>query len=77
MKKELTMPKLRPDMEKGILVAWLKETGEAIMKGEPVFEVETAKVVNQIESEHAGIMGRRFVEEGDEVAVGELIAVVE
>lgn len=77
MKTELTMPKLRPEMETGILAAWLKETGESFVKGEAIFEVETAKVVNQIEAELSGIMGQRFAEEGDEIAVGETIAMVE
>ncbi len=77
MKTELTMPKLRPEMKTGVLASWLKETGESFVKGEAIFEVETAKVVNQIEAEISGIMGKQFFEEGDEVAVGDLIAVVE
>lgn len=56
MEKELIMPKLRPEMEKGILCAWLKEEGEVITAGEPLFEVETDKVVNQIETTESGIL---------------------
>ena len=77
MKTNLTMPKLRPEMEKGVLCAWLKDSGEPFKKGEPIFEIETEKVVNQIEAEADGVMGEQFVEEGDEVNVGTLIAEVE
>ena len=77
MKNELKMPKLRPEMERGVLFAWLKEPGEAYRKGEAIFEIETEKVVNQVEAEQDGVMGRQLVEEGDEVAVGAPIAEVE
>ena len=77
MKNELKMPKLRPEMECGVLCAWLKEPGEAYRKGEAIFEIETEKVVNQVEAEQDGVMGRQLVEEGDEVAVGAPIAEVE
>ena len=50
MEKELTMPKLRPEMENGVLCAWLKEEGDTVTAGEPLFEIETDKVVNQIEA---------------------------
>lgn len=49
MEKELVMPKLRPEMTSGILCAWLKEEGDQVEAGEPLYEVETDKVVNQIE----------------------------
>ena len=77
MKNELKMPKLRPEMERGVLCARLKEPGEAYRKGEAIFEIETEKVVNQVEAEQDGVMGRQLVEEGDEVAVGAPIAEVE
>ena len=77
MKNELKMPKLRPEMERGVLCAWLKEPGEAYRKGEAIFEIETEKVVNQVEAEQDGVMGRQLVEEGDEITVGAPIAEVE
>jgi pyruvate/2-oxoglutarate dehydrogenase complex dihydrolipoamide acyltransferase (E2) component len=64
-------------MEKGVLCAWLKEPGEHFKKGEPLFEIETSKVVNQVEASEDGIMGEQLVEEGDEVAVGTELAKVE
>ena len=75
--KELKMPRLRPDMEKGILCAWLKEPGEAFEAGEPLFEVETDKMTGEVEAEESGVMGRQLVEEGDEVEVGAVLAEIE
>lgn len=75
--KELKMPRLRSDMEKGMLCAWLKEPGEAFEAGEPLFEVETDKMTSEVEAEESGIMGRQLVEEGDEVEVGTVLAEVE
>ena len=77
MSDTITMPSLRPEMKSGILAAWLKEPGEAFKKGEPVFEIETDKVVSQIEASRDGVMGRHLVDEGDEVACGTAIAEIE
>ena len=74
MKQEIKMPKLKPEMESGVLCAWLKEPGESFKKGEAIFEIETEKVVNQVEAEADGVMGEQFAEEGDEINVGEVIA---
>ena len=77
MEKELTMPKLRPEMENGVLCAWLKEEGDAVQAGEPLYEIETDKVVNQIEATQSGVLKKQLVEEGDTVAVDEAVAVLE
>ena len=74
MKNELTMPKLSPEMNKAVLCAWLKQPGESFEKGEPLYEIETEKVVNQIAAPENGTMGEQFVEEGDEVEVGTPLA---
>lgn len=77
MSETLTMPSLRPEMKSGFLAAWLKEPGEAFRKGEPIFEIETDKVVSQIEAVRDGVMGRHLVDEGDEVTCGSAIAEIE
>ena len=56
MEKEIKMPKLRPEMKEGVLCAWLKEEGDRVSVGEPVFEIETDKVVNQVESTENGVI---------------------
>ncbi len=77
MEKKINMPKLGPDMETGILCAWLKEEGEPVTAGEPLFEIETNKVVNQIEATESGVLKQQLAEEGDLVAVNTAVAVLE
>lgn len=77
MEKKLTMPKLRPEMEKGVLCAWLKEEGDAVAIGEALFEIETDKVVNQIEATESGILKKQLCEEGDTVDVESPVAILE
>ena len=77
MKKTINMPKLSPEMEKGVLVAWNKEPGDVIKKGDILFEVETEKVVSEVEATEDGIMGEQFAEEGDEVSVDAKVAELE
>ena len=69
MEKEIKMPKLRPEMKEGVLCAWLKEEGDRVSVGEPVFEIETDKVVNQVESTENGVIKKLLFEDGDTVAV--------
>jgi pyruvate/2-oxoglutarate dehydrogenase complex dihydrolipoamide acyltransferase (E2) component len=77
MEKELTMPKLRPEMESGVLCAWLKEEGDDVAAGEPIFEIETDKVVNQIEATESGVLKKQLCEEGDTVGVEAPVAILE
>ena len=77
MEKELTMPKLRPEMEKGVLCAWLKEEGDAVTAGEPLYEIETDNVVNQIEATASGVLKKQLCEEGDTVNVEVPVAILE
>ena len=50
MEKQLVMPKLQPEMKSGVLCAWLKDEGDEIHKGDALYEIETDKVVNQLEA---------------------------
>ena len=77
MEKEIKMPKLRPEMKEGVLCAWLKEEGDRVSVGEPVFEIETDKVVNQVESTENGVIKKMLFEDGDTVAVDTAVAIIE
>ena len=70
------MPKLAPEMESGVLCAWLKEEGDTVAAGEPLFEIETNKVVNQVEATVSGVLKKQLAEEGDTVRVDTAVAVV-
>ena len=71
------MPKLRPEMENGVLCAWPKAEGDTVAAGEPRFEIETDKVVNQIEATESGVLKKQLFEEGDTVNVETPVAILE
>lgn len=77
MEKEIRMPKLRLEMKEGVLCAWLKEEGDSVSVGEPIFEIETDKVVNQVESTENGVIKKLLFEDGDTVAVDTAVAIIE
>lgn len=77
MEKKINMPKLAPEMESGVLCAWLKEEDDTVAAGEPLFEIETNKVVNQVEATVSGVLKKQLAEEGDTVRVDTAVAVVE
>ena len=73
----MSMPRLRPEMKKGVLCAWLKDEGDTFEPGEAIYEIETDKVVNQIEAEHAGRLTKLLAEEGEELQPGAVLAEIE
>lgn len=77
MEKQLVMPKLQPEMKSGVLCAWLKDEGDAFEPGEAIYEIETDKVVNQVEAERAGRITKLLAEEGDELEPGAVLAEIE
>lgn len=77
MKINVKVPELRGDNTQSVLVAWLKEVGDEVKSGDALYEVETDKVVNQIEATVDGVISELMVEEGDEVVAGQEIAVIE
>ena len=63
-------------METGVIAEWLKKEGDQVEKGEPLFEVETAKVVTEIKSQASGRILKILKPKGAEVPVGEKIAII-
>jgi pyruvate dehydrogenase E2 component (dihydrolipoyllysine-residue acetyltransferase) len=71
---EVTMPVLGLTMEQGTIVAWLKEVGDAVSAGEPLFLVETDKATSDAPAPGSGILARILSAEGDTVPVGRVVA---
>jgi pyruvate dehydrogenase E2 component (dihydrolipoamide acetyltransferase) len=72
---EVKLPRLGQGMESGTIVKWLKAEGDAVKKGEPLYELDTDKVTQEVEAEATGVLLKIAVESG-EVAVGRTIAVI-
>ena len=74
MATNIIMPALEMAQTTGKLVRWIKPEGAAVVKGEPIMEIETDKVTVEIESPADGILSGFLIHEGDTVPVGETIA---
>jgi pyruvate dehydrogenase E2 component (dihydrolipoamide acetyltransferase) len=72
---EVILPRLGQGMESGTIVRWLKSEGEAVEKGEPLFELDTDKVTQDVEAETSGVLLKIAVAEG-EVPVGQTVAFI-
>ena len=53
---EITIPRLGWSMEEGIFSGWLKQDGDTIQCGDPLFELEGEKAIQEIEAVDAGIL---------------------
>ena len=70
------MPKLGADMTAGTLVAWLKQPGDAVSRGDIVAQVETDKGVIDVEIFATGVLEQIRVQPGEKVPVGAVLATV-
>lgn len=72
---KIHLPRLGQTMEHGTILRWFKAEGESYETGESLYEVETEKVVNEIEAKLPGTLCRILVPEDEEHPVGTLLAV--
>ncbi len=76
MAVEIKMPRFGLTMKQGRLSKWLKKEGDKVEKGEPLFEVETEKITNVVQSVASGILFQIVVPAGRTVPVGAVLAIV-
>jgi len=76
-KFEIKMPKLGESITEGTIISWSVKVGDTIEEDDVLFEVNTAKVSAEIPSPVAGKILEILFNEGDTVAVGTVVAVVE
>jgi len=71
---EIGMPKLSDSMEEATVLAWLKQPGDAVKRGEPLVEVETDKATVVYEAETDGVLEEVVVQAGQAAQLGAVIA---
>ena len=76
MATEIVLPQWGMEMQDGTIVKWLKQEGDSVVEGEPIVEVETAKIQTELESTASGILVHIMVAEGTLVPVRGLLAIV-
>jgi|tagenome__1003787_1003787.scaffolds.fasta_scaffold20980444_3 2-oxoglutarate dehydrogenase E2 component (dihydrolipoamide succinyltransferase) len=74
MATDVQVPALGESITEGTLAQWLKKPGEAVAADEPIASLETDKVSVEVPSPVAGVLTEQLVKEGDNVAVGAVIA---
>jgi pyruvate dehydrogenase E2 component (dihydrolipoamide acetyltransferase) len=67
------MPKIGMEMTEAVLARWLAADGAVVGKGQPLYELETDKVTNEVEAPAPGRL-RRIAQEGATYQVGDPVA---
>ncbi len=75
MAVEVKLPRLGQGMEAGTIVRWLKSEGDNVEKGEPLYELDTDKVTQEVESDAGGVLLKIVIADG-EVDVGTTIGLI-
>jgi len=74
---ELKLEPVSEEQEYGTISRWLKREGDEIVAGELIVEVEAEKVTQEVEAPVSGVLQSIIAVEGDEIRVGDTIAVIE
>lgn len=77
METPVVMPPLGDAAGELVLNKWFKTPGEAVQKGDMLFEVATDKVEVGVEALASGTLARVLLGEGEEAEAGDVIAYIE
>ena len=77
MKKEIKIPDIAENVEKGTIAAILVSKGDKVTVDQPLVEIETEKASTDIPSLYDGVVDEIKVKEGDEVKVNQVIMIIE
>ncbi|MBL8648288.1 MAG: 2-oxo acid dehydrogenase subunit E2 [Sphingosinicella sp.] len=77
MAYEFRLPQVGMGMQDGTVTAWLKSEGDAVVEGEPICEVESAKATIEIEAPVSGILSKILVEKDGFAEVQDVLALIE
>ena len=76
MPTDLTFPDWGVGEEEGRVIRWLKREGDRVSQGEPIAEIESAKVTAEVESPAYGVVSRIAVADGASAKAGDLLATI-
>jgi pyruvate/2-oxoglutarate dehydrogenase complex dihydrolipoamide acyltransferase (E2) component len=77
MATAVVLPKWGMGIEEGTVTRWLKREGDAVTRGEPLVEIETAKATQEVEAPASGKLVKILLPEGQTAAVNTEIALIE
>jgi 2-oxoglutarate dehydrogenase E2 component (dihydrolipoamide succinyltransferase) len=73
----IVVPELGESVVEARIARWLKKAGDRVEVGEPVVELETEKIDLEVSAEKGGVITSIARQEGEDVKIGELLAVVD
>jgi pyruvate dehydrogenase E2 component (dihydrolipoyllysine-residue acetyltransferase) len=76
MAQEIVLPQWGMEMQDATIVKWLKQEGDSVREGEPLVELETAKIETEMESTASGVLAHILVPEGETVPIRTVLAIV-
>ena len=71
---EVIVPSLGESITDATIGKWMKSLGQKVIKGEPLVEIETDKVTQELYAENNGVLQEILFAEEEEVKIGEIIA---
>ena len=77
MSVNIEVPKIGESVATVFVAQWLRQPGDAVKAGDPVVEVDSDKASMEVPSPVDGVLMETLAEEGEEVAVGVVIARVD
>jgi pyruvate/2-oxoglutarate dehydrogenase complex dihydrolipoamide acyltransferase (E2) component len=77
MTTKVVLPKWGMGIDEGTVTMWLKAEGDAVVQGEPIVEIETAKATQAVESPVTGRLSKILLPAGETAAVNTPIALIE
>ena len=77
MSTNIVVPELGESVVEARVAKWLKQPGESVNAGDPLVELETEKIDLEVSADRAGVLTTIKHQEGADVKVGEVLAVLE
>lgn len=77
MPANIVVPEVGESIVDARIAKWLRKEGDAVAAGDPLVELETDKIDLEVGADHAGVLSSIKHREGDDVKVGDVLAVVE
>lgn len=74
---DIIMPKMGESVNEGTIIKWHKKIGDKVKRDEIIFEISTDKVDTEIPAAESGILSDILAKEGDTVAVGSVVAIIQ
>lgn len=73
MATQVLLPKIGFSMEEGVLTKWLVEDGAQVTEGQPLYELESEKSLQEVEAPASGTL-KVVAQTGETYPVGTVLA---